>query len=240
MKWILLLSLLANFSLSAKDITYKVDGKEYEGYFLKKSRSAPTVFIVHDWDGIGEYEKKRSKMLFDLGYSVFAADLYGKGIRPQKVEDKKAKTSSLYKNRKLMRRLMNGAMSEAKKQGLNVKKAVALGYCFGGTSILEWARTGIDLAGFASFHGGLVTPKGQSYKNTKSKIIIFHGTADKIVTMEQFAAMAVEMEALNIPHEMITYSGAPHAFSVMGSERYRKEADEKSWARFTAYLKEQL
>ena len=224
----------------AKDITYKVNDKEYEGYIINKGNKAPLVFMIHDWDGITDYEKKRSNMLAKLGYSVFVADLYGKGVRPTEVSEKKKMTSSLYENRKLMRELMDGAFDTAQKQNLNTKNALSLGYCFGGTAILEFARSGKALKGHASFHGGLTTPEGQNYKKVNGSIIIFHGTADTAVSMQEFADLAVELENNKVSHEMLTYSGATHAFSVFGSPRYRKEADEKSWARFTAFLAEKL
>ncbi len=235
-----MIALLLSVSSYAMDIDYKVNKETYEGHILKKSADAPTIFIVHDWNGIDGYEKKRAKMFFDLGYSVFAIDMYGKGNRPQEVKDKKAMTKSLYKDRSKMRTLMNGAFNEAKRQGLNIKNSLAVGYCFGGTSILEWAKSGVDIKGFASFHGNLALKEKETYKNVKSKIAIFHGTADKVVSMDDFAKLAVHLEGLNISHEMITYSGAPHAFTVIGSKRYRKDADEKSWIRLSAFLKEQL
>lgn len=224
----------------AKEVTYIVDGKEFEGHVVNKGKGAPTIIVVHDWDGITDYEKKRAEMLSKLGYSVFLVDMYGKGIRPTEIAEKKKMTSSLYKDRKKMRRLMKGAMTAAKKQGLNLGNAVALGYCFGGTSILELARSGVTLKGYASFHGGLAIPENQNYRGVKSKIIIFHGTADTAVTMQEFADLANTLEKNEVAHEMITYSGAPHAFSVFGSDRYRKEADEKSWRRFTQFLQEQF
>lgn len=229
-----------SISVFASDFNYQVNGKNYEGYILKKSSSAPTIFVIHDWDGIGEYEKRRAKMFFDLGYSVFAIDMYGKGVRPQEVKKKKAMTKSLYSNRSKMRELMNSALVEAKKNGLNTKEAIAVGYCFGGTSILEWAKSGADLKAYVSFHGNLGVKNNETYKDVKSKILILHGTADKIVPMKDFADLAVHLENLNIKHEMITYSGAPHAFSVIGSKRYQKDADLKSWARLTLFLKDNL
>jgi dienelactone hydrolase len=115
-----------------------------------------------------------------------------------------------------------------------------MGYCFGGTVVLEFARAGEALKGFVTFHGGLTTPDGQDHSQTKGKLLVLHGSADTAVTMDDFAALTKELEQYQVKHEMITYSGAPHAFSVFGSERYRKDADEKSWGRFLEYLKETL
>jgi dienelactone hydrolase len=96
------------------------------------------------------------------------------------------------------------------------------------------------MKGFVTFHGGLSTPEGQDYGNTKGRLLILHGTADSSITMDHFAMLAKELEEKGVPHEMIAYGGAPHAFTVFGSERYRKDADEKSWKRFAEFLEETL
>jgi dienelactone hydrolase len=96
------------------------------------------------------------------------------------------------------------------------------------------------MKGFVTFHGGLKKPAGQDYSKTKGKLLIMHGTADKNVTMDQFARLAIELEEAGVPHEMITYGGAPHAFTVFGEQRYRKDADQKSWKRFSEFLTETL
>ena len=221
-------------------VTYSVDGKKYEGYYNSPSKNAPLVYLVHDWDGLTDYEVKRVNMLNELGYAAFAVDLFGKGVRPTQLEDKKAITKSLYTDREKMRQLLNAGLEEAKKQGANTANALGTGYCFGGAAILEMARSGAKLKAFVPFHGGLTTPEGQDYTKTKGKVVVFHGSADKAVSLQEFATLAVELENTGLNHEMITYSGAPHAFTVFGSNRYHKEADEKSWSRFTEVLKETL
>lgn len=239
MKKILLGALVfSTFAFSNGNITYNVNGQDYEGYLSLVSKDAPLVYMVHDWDGITEYEIKRTKMLNELGYSVFAVDLYGKGVRPTEVKDKKAMTKSLYTNREKMRKLLYAGLKEAKKQGANTDNSLGMGYCFGGAAILELARSGANMKAFVPFHGGLKTPEGQDYSKTKGKVVVFHGTADKAISMQEFAGLAVELENTGLNHEMITYSGAPHAFTVFGSKRYHEEADKKSWSRFTEVLEE--
>lgn len=215
---------------------YTVDGKGYEGYFVTIEDNAPLVLLVHDWDGLTEYEIERANMLAAEGYAVFAADLFGLGIRPTAVKDKKQHTGELYKDRKKMRALLNAALKEAEKKGANINKAVAMGYCFGGAAVLELARSGADLKGFVTFHGGLKTPKGQDYSQAKGEYLIMHGSADKIISMHDFSKLAVELERNKIPHEMISYGGAEHAFTVFGIKKYNAEADEKSWNKFREYL----
>jgi dienelactone hydrolase len=221
-------------------VTYQVDGKAYAGYYTSEKRGAPLVLLIHDWDGLTDYEVKRAEMLAEMGYSVFAADLFGAGVRPTEVKDKRQHTGELYKDREKMRALLFGALKAAKGWGADTSRAVAMGYCFGGAAVLEFARAGAPLKGFVTFHGGLSTPAGQDYGKTQGAVLVFHGTADDSITMDHFAALAKELESAGVAHEMTTYSGAPHAFTVFGSDRYRAEADAKSWTRLTAFLKEAL
>lgn len=227
-------------STFAKDFVYEVNGNKYEGFIINKGKKAPTVFIIHDWDGLTDYEKKRSNMLAEKGYSVFAIDLFGKGVRPTELKDKKEHTGELFKDRKKMRDLLAGALKAAKAQGLNTDRKVAMGYCFGGSAVLEWARAGTPFNGFVTFHGGLGTPEGQNYKKTKGSVLVFHGSADSMISMQDFASLTEQLEKEKITNEMIAYGGAPHAFTVYGQDSYRKEADQQSWTRFISYLKEHL
>jgi dienelactone hydrolase len=221
-------------------VDYKVNGQPYEGYYVNPKPGAPLVLLIHDWDGLTDYEVKRSEMLADLGYAVFAADLFGKGVRPTELQDKKQHTGELYTDRAKMRALIQGALDTAKDKGGNVNNAVAMGYCFGGAAVLEYARSGADMKGFVTFHGGLTTPDGQDYSQAKGQFLILHGTADSNISMEDFAKLANELEKNGISHEMISYSGAPHAFTVFGQKSYREDADHKSWKRFVEYLQETL
>ena len=221
-------------------VTYQVNGQNYEGYYISPSDRAPFVLLIHDWDGLTDYEIKRANMLADLGYAVFALDLFGAGVRPTEVKDKRQHTGELYKNREKMRTLMKGAMDTAQNRGANIANTVAVGYCFGGAAVLELARSGADLKGFATFHGGLKTPQGQNYSKTRGKILIMHGSADTAITMDQFADLAKELESEGVVHEMITYGGAQHAFTVFGGKRYQEAADKKSWKRFMEFLADTL
>ena len=199
---------------AGESVAYKVNGEPFEGYFISPSPDAPLVLLVHDWDGLTEYEVKRANML--------------------------SHTGELYKDRDKMRTLLQSALTAAKSKGGDVHNAVAVGYCFGGAAVLEFARSGVDMKGFVTFHGGLGTPEGQDYSKTKGKLLIMHGTADTNVTMDQFAKLALELEEKGVAHEMITYGGAPHAFTVFGSDRYTQDAENQSWKGFGEFLAETL
>jgi dienelactone hydrolase len=225
---------------AGKFLQYNVQEKSYEGYFVSPEKKSPLVLLLHDWDGLTDYEVKRANMLSELGYAVFAVDLFGAGIRPTEETDKRQHTGELYKDREKMRSLIMAGLKAAKENGADTSNAVAMGYCFGGAAVLELARSGADLKGFVTFHGGLSTPEGQDYSKAKGKYLILHGTADTAITMDDFAKLAQKLEENGLSHEMITYGGAPHAFTVFGGDRYREDADKKSWNRFVSFLQETL
>ncbi len=226
--------------LAGETISYDVDNAPYEGYFAKASSSKGLVLIIHDWDGLTDYEKKRADMLAELGYDAFAADLYGKGNRPVDTAAKKAETAKLYKDREAMRSRILAGLDEARKHGAG--QAVVMGYCFGGAATLELARSGKaqNVKGYATFHGGLSTPSGQSYSSATAPILVAHGGADSSITMQDVAALSEQLEKAGVTYEIEVYSGAPHAFTVFGSDRYRERADQKSWDAFKTFLSTNL
>lgn len=215
---------------------YKVNGKEYEGYYQKASgTSQGLVVVIHDWDGLTDYEEKRVQMLSKLGYDAFAVDLYGKGNRPVETNQKKAETGKLYEDRIKMRQLILAGLQQAGK--ISKHHPFVMGYCFGGAVVLELARNGANqnIKGYATFHGGLKTPEGQKYKES-APIFIAHGGADSAIPMDEVSQLAKELEAAKVKYEIEVYSGAPHAFTVFGSERYQKDADQKSWSSFLKFV----
>jgi dienelactone hydrolase len=241
MKTIIVALALAAFPFGAAragtSVGYSVDGESFEGYRAPaQGQSKGLVLIIHDWDGLTDYEMKRADMVAALGYDAFAVDLYGKGNRPVEMADKKKETGRLYDDRARMRSLILGGLEEARKAGGG--KAVVMGYCFGGAAALELARSGSakDIAGYASFHGGLKTPEGQSYPPETPPILIAHGGADSSVSMDDVAALSRALEAAGVVYEIQIYSGAPHGFTQWDSNRYQKRADELSWDAFKDFL----
>ena len=217
---------------AGETVTYTVGEEQFEGYrAAAKDQSKGLVLIIHDWDGLTDYEMKRADMLAGLGYDAFALDLFGKGNRPVETAAKKKETGLLYDDRERMRTLMLAGLQEARKGGN--AKTVVMGYCFGGAAALELARSGKveGIAGYVSFHGGLATPQGQTYPSSTPPILIAHGGA-----VEHVAALSKELESAGVPYEIQIYSGAPHGFTHFGSDRYQKRADELSWDAFLDFL----
>lgn len=228
-------------AFAGESVTYTIGNAPFEGYRAPAAgASKGTVLVIHDWDGLTDYEVKRADMLAKLGYDAFAVDLYGKGNRPVETGAKKAEIKKLYNNRETFRKRILAGLAEARKSFSG--KAVVMGYCFGGSAVLELARSGKgeDIAGYATFHGGLSTPQGQSYADTKAPILIAHGAADKSISMTDVATLSKELEEAGVTYTMEVYSGAPHAFTVFGSNRYQERADTQSWSAFQEFLKDQL
>ena len=232
---------LAAFGMSAQAgdlVTYEVDGAEYEGYLAEATReSKGLVIVIHDWDGLDDYEMTRAEMLADEGYDAFAIDLYGKGNRPDTTEAKKEEVGKLYNDRETMRtRILTGLDIARSESGETL--AVVMGYCFGGGATLELARSGEaeDVAGYATFHGSLGKPDDQNYEATSAPILIAHGGADAGIPNSKAVELIDELEAAGVTYELEIYSGAPHAFTVFGSDRYQERADEKSWNSFLNFL----
>ncbi|MBB3230796.1 dienelactone hydrolase family protein [Halomonas stenophila] len=237
-----LAALASTAQADGQDIDYRVGDEAFTGYFAPAADEARgTVLIVHDWDGLTDYERERAEMLAAQGYDAFALDLYGKGNRPVETAARKAETARLYDDRARMRELTLAGLAEARDQGA-ARPTVVMGYCFGGAVVLELARSGEaeDVQGYATFHGGLATPEGQQYGPDTPPILIAHGGEDTSVPLEDVTALARELEAAGVDYEIEIYSGAPHAFTVFDEERYQARADEKSWAAFQALLDEAL
>jgi dienelactone hydrolase len=235
------LAAMATAAHAGEAVTYSVGGAEYEGYAAKaEGTSKGLVLIIHDWDGLTDYEVKRADMLAGMGYDAFAVDLYGKGNRPVETGAKKAETGKLYKDREKMRTLILGGLAEARKR--SELPAVVMGYCFGGAATLELARSGKgeNVKGYATFHGGLSTPQGQSYSKGTAPILIAHGGADTAISLSDVATLAGELESAGVTYTAEIYSGAPHAFTVFGSSRYQERADKQSWSAFQTFLKDTL
>lgn len=215
------LSLLSD-TVFAKAITRTVEYKDgdvtLEGYLAVPAGlkgKAPGVLVVHEWTGLGPYVKKRAEQLADLGYVAFAPDIYGKGVRPSTPEEA-AKTAGIYKgNRPLLRQWIKLALEELRKQkNVDAAKVDAIGYCFGGTTVLELARAGADVNGVISFHGSLDTPTPEDAKNIRAKVLALHGAVDPYVPAKDVAAFEDEMNKGNVDWQLVKYAKAVHSFTV--------------------------
>jgi dienelactone hydrolase len=225
----------------AEDVSYTVDGEAFTGHWAEAEEPKGLVIIIHDWDGMTDYERKRAGMLAEMGYNAFAVDLFGDATPTDTVDHRRAATGALYEDRERMRRLLSAGIEQARARS-SVDEMVVKGYCFGGAVALEMARSDIaDMAiGYATFHGGLSTPEDQSWDGDEPPLLVLHGGADTSISMEDVATFASELEDAGNTYTIEVYSNAPHAFTVFDSDRYQERADAESWEAFSSFLSQHL
>lgn len=226
--------------IHTESIEYKDGSTVLEGYIAYDESITdvrPGILVVHEWMGLNDYTKMRCDILAKLGYFAFAADIYGKGIRPATPEEAGKEASKYKMDRDMLRKRINAALDEMKKQKfVNTSKIAAIGYCFGGMCVLELGRSGADIKGIVSFHGTLDTPNPDDAKNIKSKILICQGGDDPFVPAKQVSAFKEEMENAKVDYTFISYKGAVHSFTNPNSGNdpskgaaYNENADKASW-----------
>jgi dienelactone hydrolase len=231
----------AHAEITGESHRYSVGDTEFEAYVARNTNideSRGTVVIIHDWDGLTDYERRRADMLAAMGYTAFAADVYGVENMPQSTEENRERSGELYADREMFRARLEASLAEARAVG--DERVVIIGYCFGGAAVLEAARAGFETVGKVSFHGGLGTPQGQDYSQANTKILLLHGTADPVSGPADLAQLVSELEAAGVDHEAQLYGGARHSFTVFGSDDYDLEADRESWEALTEFLETRL
>ncbi len=235
----ILMSCPAFAALQHQAVEYSQDGVVMEGYVVYDDAltgKRPGVLVVHEWKGLNDYAKHRADMLAELGYVAFAADIYGKGVRPQTNEEAGAEAGKYKKDRILLRSRVNAALTALKGNALvDDKQIAAIGYCFGGMTVLELARSGAEVKGIVSFHGNLNTPDPKDAKNIKTKLLVLHGAADPFVPAAEVEAFKKEMADAGVYYQFVAYPGAMHAFTNPDNKGeipgalYNAEADKQSW-----------
>lgn len=245
----LMVPLTAWAKIKTQVVEYKQGNTVLEGYLAYDdaiTTPRPGVLVVHTWKGINDYVKERTEQLAELGYVAFAADIYGKGIRPDNPTDAAAQAKIYRSDRQLMRDRAQAGLAVLKNHPLSVdSQLAAIGYCFGGGVSLELARSGAPVAGVVSFHGNLDTPNSADAEQIKGKVLVLHGASDPYVPPEQVAAFEKEMTAANVDWQLIAYGGAVHSFTepAAGNDKskgaaYDRQADMRSWAAMKQFFAE--
>jgi dienelactone hydrolase len=230
----------AQGAVKTEVIEYQHGNTTLEGYLAYDAAAPekrPGVLIIHEWYGHNDYVRRRAEQLATLGYVAFALDMYGKGVRAADAKEA-AKLAGLYKgDRPLMRaRAQAGLDVLRKRPEVDPTRLAAIGYCFGGTTALELARSGADLAGVVSFHGDLATPLPARPGTVKAKVLVLHGADDPFVPPEQVAAFEEEMRKAGVDWQLVKYGDAVHSFTnpAAGHDKsrgaaYNARADRRSF-----------
>lgn len=235
--------------LKSQVVEYKQGDAILEGYLVYDDSiegKRPGVIVVHDWMGLGDYAKHRADMIAQLGYVAFAEDIYGKGVRPKNADEASAQATIYKSDRTLLRSRALAGLDVLKSNKLvDPAHIAAIGYCFGGTTVLELARSGADIAGVVSFHGGLSKAEVLNSETIKPKVLVLHGADDPFVSSSEVAAFQKEMNDARVDWQMVYYSSAVHSFTRpdAGNDNskgaaYNEKADKRSWEAMKQFFKE--
>ena len=226
-------------ALKTETITYQHNGTTCKGYLAYDDSIAekrPGILVVHEWWGLNDYAKKRCDRLAEMGYVAFAADMYGNGKVTEHPDDAKKMMAEVRKNVDAWQGRAKAALEVLKKnEHVNPNKVAAIGYCFGGATVLQLAYSGADVLAVVSFHGALPAATPEQAKAIEAKILICHGAEDTFIAEDDIKTFRSVLNQAGADYQMIYYGGATHSFTVPNVEKripglkYNAAADHRSW-----------
>lgn len=249
---VLALSVAPTFAaVKGEEVAYESGGVVMKGYLayddaIKSKR--PGVLVVHDWWGHGEYVRGRARALAALGYTALAVDMYGSGKQVEHPDDAGKLSGTVRGNLPVMKARFNAACDVLGKHGtVDARRIAAIGYSFGGSTVLEMARQGVDIAGVVNFYGDLTTQHPAPKGGIKANILVLNAAADAMIPPEQVNKFKQEMAAAKADYKFINYPGTKHLFTRPDADAlakkynlplaYDAEADRKSWTEMQAFFK---
>lgn len=234
---------LIKAAMHEEAVDYSAGGVPLKGYLVwddSKGDKQPGILVVHEWWGLNDYARQRARMLAELGYTALAVDMYGDGKTTEHANEAQAFVKSVHERAEASKERFLAAMDFLKRQPMvDPGKIAAIGYCFGGSTVLNMARQGLDLAAVASFHGNLATQTPARPGSVKAKVLVLNGAADDFATPESIADFKQEMANAGADYRFIDYPGAKHGFTNPDADRlgkannipiaYQAKADHESW-----------
>jgi dienelactone hydrolase len=230
----------AQAKIQNKTIEYSHAGTTLKGYLAYDdsiSGKRPGVLVVHEWWGLNDYARSRADQLAKLGYVAFAADMYGEGKTTEHPAEAREMATKVRMNvDDWQKRALAGLEILTGHKMVDPERIAAIGYCFGGATVLQLAYSGADVDAVVSFHGALPSPTAEQEKQIKSKILICHGAADSFITQEQIDALKTALDRGGVDWQMAIYGHAKHSFTNPHADEhniegiaYNKHADKRSW-----------
>jgi len=249
---ILLLSVIPLSTQAAvvtKTVEYKDGDTSLTGYLTYDDGiggKRPGVIVVHEWWGLNDYARKRAEMLAGLGYVALAIDMYGDGKVTEHAGEASGWMKQITENVDAwQRRALLGLDVLRQHELVSAEQLAAVGYCFGGATVMQMAYAGADLDGVVSFHGSLPPASPEQHKGIKAKVLVAHGEADSFVPAERVVAFKQALDAGGVDWQMAIYGGAHHGFTNpeaggygIDGVAYDQKADKRSWALMESFLQE--
>lgn len=241
-------------AIQGKEVTYSADGITMKGYLAWDDAvqgPRPGVLVIHEWWGHNDYARQRARMLAGLGYTALAADMYGDGKTAAHPKEAGAFAGAVRKNAASAQARFLAAQTLLKQtRDVDGERIAALGYCFGGSVVLDMARQGLPLKAVASYHGGLGTSAPARPGQIKARIISFTGEADPMIPAAQVADFKKEMIGAGADFTTVVYPGVKHSFTNPAADTYARDfglpvaydahADQDSWTKTREFLRDTL
>ncbi|MEE4660382.1 MAG: dienelactone hydrolase family protein [Halieaceae bacterium] len=239
----------AHAAVQSRAITYQVDGTEFTGYLYwddTQDGQRPGVLVVHEWWGLNDYAKQRARMLAELGYVAFAVDMYGNN----QVTDKPAQAREWMQEvtadvEGWRERALKGLEQLVRSGMVADGQLAAIGYCFGGATVLQISYANAPVKGVVSFHGALPAAPEEAKGKIGPQILVLHGQADTFVAPEVVTNFRNKLDEAGASWEMNTYGGVRHGFTNPDAAAfgipnlvYDEVADRRSWARMQTFFDE--
>lgn len=237
--------------MQTQDIDYRADAtmRGYLAYDETKAGPRPGVLVFHEGLGLGEFAMARARMLAELGYVAFAADMFGERRQARNLQEVAKLVGDLRNAPETLRARGHAALATLKAMPqVDAGRMAAIGFCFGGSVVLELARDGADLVAAVSFHGVLTTRMPAVPGKVKASVLVLTGADDPLAPPEQVAAFEAEMRAAQVPDwQLISYGSTLHGFtnpaadgSMLRTALYSAQADRRSWASMRGLFDEVL
>ena len=241
----------AHAAMVARNVDYEVGGKPMQSVLVYDDAvktPRPGVVMTPDWLGMNPDQIALAKQIAGKDYVILVADVYGAAVRPKNGDEAGAAAKSMYEHRADLRARINAALAQLKAQAgkapLDGKHWGAIGFCFGGATTLDLARTGADVQGVVSFHGNLATDDPTLAKNIKAKVLAMNGGDDKFVPEEQIVAFQKEMRDANVDWQFLSFGGAVHCFAIPAAKgevpgcKYDAAVAKRAYAQMHAFFDE--
>jgi dienelactone hydrolase len=238
-------------AMVTKAIDYTVGDKPMQSVLVYDDAvktSRPGLVMTPDWLGMNDNQVALAKQIAGKDYVILVADVYGTAVRPKSPDEAGAAAKSMYEHRADLRARINAALTQLKGQAgkapLDGKHWGAFGFCFGGATTLDLARTGADVQGVVSFHGNLSTDDPALAKNIKAKVLALNGGDDKFVSEEQIVAFEKEMRDANVDWQLLNFGGAVHCFAIPTAKgdvpgcQYNERAAKRGFAQMHSFFDE--
>lgn len=239
-------------AIIGEPVTYKSGDFVMQGYLSYDdsiSDKRPGILVVHEWWGLNQYARERTRMLAELGYTALAVDMYGEGKLAEHPDEAGKFAAEVRQNLPEATKRFKAAMQLLKEHPtVDGDHIAAIGYCFGGGVVLEMARQGLDLDAVVSFHGSLTTASPAKPGMIKARILVCNGADDQFTTPQDIQTFKEEMAAAGADYKFISYPGAKHSFTNPGADIYAEKfnlplgynqaADKKSWQDMQDFLNE--